>query len=794
MKLVQKLTRFLVTHRMAAGLAVIALTIAAAATASGIQFEFSPQAFYAGEDDLVEFSEAHKERFGYEDAILVLVLEATGDADVLEPAALEWQSKLADLVIEVDGVEDVEGVVTIELPKLSLLSSAEPERIRVLKPGPVDQDASDRVRRRVDKLRMLNRTMISEDRTLTSILVFCSPELRGLEGMKPVALEIRDLLESNPPPDGFDAHLTGLPALRVDIVHDIEADQLRLFPLSALLFLVALMLVFRRPSLVLLTLAAVGTGVVWSIAGMVLMGQSFNLMSSIMPTLLLIIGISNSVHIVGRFLEENAIGNGDSVETTWHTMQHMCVVCLLTTLTTAIGFGSLLTARSIVLKTFAWQAAIGMACLFCSIVVVFTVVLPFVGRRLRRNDDGTPQRSVELSTWLSRVTTSVGMIGTRHPAWAMVAVFCLIGGAFWVSRGVMADSSFLEMYDETHHQTRLVRLLESKMSGIVPIEISLEAEDETLLRSPDIYRRVFNLTQDVRAMDGVTLVRSYPDIFQEVYAQFKRSPELAESVPDDQQVLELRIRVSGKLARRESEAVRLDGFITEDRKHGRILIRMADTGTARTLDVVDQIEQQLASAFPEGSGITYRLSGDAYLNAVSMDRFIRDLFTSLFCAAIVIFGVISVLFRSPRIGLIAVLPNLVPLVFTFGYIGLQGYELNAGNVIVFAISLGIGIDDTIHFLARYREETRKGSDVQTALRRTLEGTGQAIVVTSLLVVSGLCVLMYSDFVPTRRFAELTAITMLAALGGVVLLLPPCLVLFWKDTPASGTPDSPENAL
>jgi len=161
-----------------------------------------------------------------------------------------------------------------------------------------------------------------------------------------------------------------------------------------------------------------------------------------------------------------------------------------------------------------------------------------------------------------------------------------------------------------------------------------------------------------------------------------------------------------------------------------------------------------------------------------MDSFVRDLFYSLVAASGVIFLLITVLFRSLRIGLISAVPNMLPLITTLGYMHWRGYELTAGNVIVFTISLGIAVDDTIHFLARYRDE-QKDNDTLHAIQATLSTSGRAIVLTSVLVVSGLSVLIFSDFVPTRRFAELTAVTMFSALPGDVILLPALLKLFAK---------------
>ena len=140
---------------------------------------------------------------------------------------------------------------------------------------------------------------------------------------------------------------------------------------------------------------------------------------------------------------------------------------------------------------------------------------------------------------------------------------------------------------------------------------------------------------------------------------------------------------------------------------------------------------------------------------------------------------IALLFRSARLGLISMIPNLTPLAITLGYVAWRGYPLSAQNVIVFAIGLGVAVDNTIHFLARFREEAKSGDPLPRAIQRAFQGSGRAIVLTSLLIILGLAVLHTSDFLPTRRFAELTSVTMAAALLGDLCLLPACLALFGR---------------
>jgi predicted RND superfamily exporter protein len=170
------------------------------------------------------------------------------------------------------------------------------------------------------------------------------------------------------------------------------------------------------------------------------------------------------------------------------------------------------------------------------------------------------------------------------------------------------------------------------------------------------------------------------------------------------------------------------------------------------------------------------------VNAQALTILVRDLFNALLSASLVIFALIAFEFRSFRVGVIAALPNLTPLAITLGYMGLMKYDMNVANVIAFTICLGLADDNTIYFLYRFRQEMERTGDKVQAVRQAFLGTGRAIVLTSMLLLFGMAVLFRSDFVPTRRFAELTTVTIIGNLLGVLLLLPACLVLFWRQTP------------
>ena len=777
------ISRWLVRHPAVVLAFVGVTTLLAAVKAVHVRFDFSPQAIHRAGDDTVAFAERFKQTFGYEDSVLMVILEAEGERDVLDAIALTWQMEAAEKLSALSGVVAVQSVATLKIPQFSLDTAGELPVVPVVDQVPIDRAAEGRLRRLVAQSRMLQGTLLSADRTVSAIVVAIAPERRDAEQTRAVVDAVERVIAETPAPDDYRVHVGGLPALRADIVKNLQADQQRLLPIAGLLFVAALGIVFRRLSGTLIPLLAVGVGLAWMMALMTVFGQTFNILSNILPVMLLIVGVSNSVHIICRYAEEARSADANRRLAMEQTMYHLANACFLTFFTTAAGFGSLITARSDLLRSFGWQAGMGIELLYVSVIAVTAGLLPFFRppRFL-----GTARFGLPL---LTRVVSATGHAMARHPYKALIGTAVVLAAACFTSRGVAVNSSMIETYDADHPTIRTLQIIESKLGGMLPIEVSLTVDDADRFLKPAVYRNVAEFERFALKQHGVLFARSYIDMHQEVYSRFRDVDSLYDVLPTDDEAGASRIGSSSSLIRRAAGAMHYSTFMAPDGKQARILLRVRNLGTKELIPVIDQLEQKLAALFPADSGVSFRLTGDALLNAHAMDGFIRDLFRSLMTATVTIFAVIAIIFRSLRIGLIAAIPNLAPMLLTLGYIGLRGYDLNAGNVIVFSISLGITVDNTIHFLSRFQEEYARESDIILAIRLTFDSTGRAIVLTTLLIIFGLTVLLFSTFLPTRRFAELTSVTMLAALVGIIFTLPVCVVLFWKRQPPTQSTDA-----
>ena len=448
----------------------------------------------------------------------------------------------------------------------------------------------------------------------------------------------------------------------VDIVRNLRRDQLRLIPLTAIAFAVVLMMLFGGVVGLVLPAVAAGMGLAWTFAALVLLQQPLNIITNILPALLLIVGVSNSVHLLNRYGEEASAGMGSLRAAARRTIRHMAVACLLATLTTAVGFMSLTFSASHVLRGLGWQAALGMFLCFLALIGAAVSLLPRLAPPFP-NRDPTSFR-------LSRCAVAIGRWSQRWAGSILVSSGLLIAACIWTAWDVPVDSYLIETYDESHPQIALIRLVEEKLGGFVPLEVELQTEQVGGLLRPETMAKVAAFSTWASARPEVVSVRTYVDLMQQIDArlpgtkrlQFGESSRFGDATRTRIQRID---KMLSSVDAASENPVALSS--TGDSALARIHVR--DEGTRRTLALIHELEQHLGRHFPESSGVRFRLGGDAYLGSRALDGFIRDMFKSLLGASIVIFVIVGLLYRSVRVGLISILPNVTPLFLDLGLHG-----------------------------------------------------------------------------------------------------------------------------
>jgi predicted RND superfamily exporter protein len=606
---------------------------------------------------------------------------------------------------------------------------------------------------------LIEGRLLSHDRTLTAIVVSLEPEFTRNDAIADMVDAVREHLAEVAPPEGVRITLSGLPYVRNDVVQKMRADQSIMLPLSLLVCLILLAVAFRWVPAMTLPIGAVLVSALVLVGGMGWVGEPFNIINNIVPLLIIIIGISNSIHLVNRYGEELRAGH-DGVAAAARSVRAMTVACFLTSFTTAVGFASLLVSQTDTLRRFGLTAAVGV---LISYVVTITF-LPAALSLVRAPKAGTgAAREGALEALIERVTRWI----VRHPWPVIVAGTIAFGATFAVGTHVQIDAALLDQFDETDPIYTTTRLVESKLSGVRPIEIYVRSDEAGRLHAPEVVNALDALGAWAAAQDGALSSMSAATFYHEI-AAFQRGPEARTEPFEDAGELE---RARALLHAGDTRP--LDAWVTEDGTRARVSVGVVDMGARATIGLADAIEAE-ARAQLEPLGLEVHLTGDAYVASKGLDAVISDLVGSLGLAVVVIFAFMMLLFRSLRFAVVSVPPNVLPLVTTAAFMVAVGVKLNAATAIIFSISIGMAVDGAIHVLARFREEQSRTPDVDAALIASARGTGKAILMTCVSLMLGFGVMFASSFVPVRLFGALIAVTIAGTLVSTAVVLPALL--------------------
>jgi predicted RND superfamily exporter protein len=710
-----------------------------------VPVDFTPQAIFIDRGPMIDRLREIEQSFGREDNDLLLILTGPGLDDAGEAIAALHEAIEAD--------EDVEQVTSLHNTPLIEQQDGQLLIRPALQDRPLSQ-ALDAVA--ADPI--LSRLMVSPDGETTVLRARIRGDITRVAQLEPVVSRLVQRARDVPLPDGVTLHTTGVPFVRAEVVSLMLTDLVRYVPLTGLLFGVTICLLFRRLLTGLGPLISVVGAIIWAMGVLLSTGMTLNILSVLIPVLILIIGVADGIHLVSRYREELPI-DGDPERAMGRTMRHMAVACFLTTFTTAAGFGSLIIADTRVIRDFGLQAGVAVMVTWVGVMLFLPTWMAFVPTRLV-GAPPTEHPGIERRIF----STIADLVAARPRAVILVALLATILAGINGS-GVRPSSHLLEMYRPGHPTFTSITLAEDALSGVVPIFIHIEAAEGDLL-DPEDLSRIATLQAALQAEEPgrwTTSIASYVGRIHSALTGEDALPDSREAIAQELLLAEM----SGELP--------LSEVVTEDYRQARIMALCVDAGGPEFVAMHARLQEQAEALFPDAR---VDVTGDGLIASIGIGGLISDLLSSVGMVFAVILVVMWLMLRSVRLALISAVPNLVPLVFTLAALGLMGADLQTSNIVSFTVAVGLAVDDTIHFLVRYRQESASGAP--DPIRRTFLGAGHAIVLTSLLLIAGFGVLASSDLTTTRHFGILSSATMLAAVLADLFLLPAMLHLLEKD--------------
>ncbi len=743
---------------------LLAITAYLGGHAINVPVRYSLDSLFLSKDQKLEDYERFVKDFGSDDNVLLVMYEAD---DVLGESSLRALAETGRRLERVPGVVNqanlVEVVHLLDQLRRGALFTGFSKEIRDL-PGLLRR-ASQLRQGLLDEGSCFEGTLLSSDARATLIYLQISAEARSDSKLRAALLAgARGIFADVAARYGGRFSLAGIPVIEAQYEVQVLNDQRIFLPAGVLLFVVLLALYFRRLLGVLLPMICIVAAISWTIGILTLTGGSLNIVTGSLPVLLMVIGVTDAIHVMATYYRR--LSDGDApILALRETFREMRVACFITSFTTAVGFLSLVLVNVEVLQRFGLYAALGLMLCYLLTMGGIWIGLVLTGRERQSG----PPAELPAPDPVDAPPGPVGLLPGFGLALGILA-FSFFG---WVIfKQLRPESRWFQDFDRSASIYRDAMRIQEKVTGVFALEIVLEGDSGEWLR-PERLQALAAASRDLERLVEVTSVHSLADLLAEANYWTVGKREIPRNARQIRAMIDtVKRRGGGRMLKR---------LYYQDKIH--LTVRMRDIGSRRFQPLARQIRSDLArhGIKPRGSHkVIY--TGKSVLAGRAMDEVVRNMVSSLGFALIFISLTMVVLFRSIKIGLLSMVPNVFPIVVTLGMMPLIGVDLNFSTMFVFSIALGIAVDDTIHVLARYQYEQQFGLD--GVIQRTLRSVGKVIVATTFFLMAGVSVLYLSDFRFLHNFALLMQVTLVAALVGDLVILPALLALVNLPCPDS----------
>ncbi|MEM9657995.1 MAG: efflux RND transporter permease subunit, partial [Planctomycetota bacterium] len=550
----------------------------------------------------------------------------------------------------------------------------------------------------------------------------------------------------------IDFQVTGNVPIRVSNAANTRGNEKKYQFIGYGLALAIAWILFRGVSSVVIVALGPSLGVFWTLGLLPYFGLDGNPFNAVVvPVLLCMVGFTDGVHMMVQIRRHRAAGVS-SVVATKQSMREVGLACWLTSVTTAIGFGSLALARHPIVREFGFSCVIGV--LMCFLAVVLAIPLACASRLGRNVHVGYGKNLIDHN--LQRISGIVDFVLRYSRGFAVAAALITLTLAL-ITLQLRPDERLTSALPSNSETAAALAHIDRAFGGMETARVDvywspsidndggqvgdLATQVEATLRSEPLIGNPLSIAALLRALPGEGDAASRMSLLELLPPELKRA------------------------------------FYRPEERRTIVTFRLQDIGIAQYGPVFERIETRLAEIEGNHPEFSLRLEGTAVGRWKFLYRIVVDLAASLGTASVIIFVVLTIVYRSLRIGLISTIPNLFPLAATGSVLYFSGQHLELVSVCAFTVCLGIAVDDTIHFLTRFQEEQARCEDREQAIRRAFVGVGTALIMTTAVLVIGFSVALTSDARDHRIFAQMGMLTISTALLGDMLFLPALLARF-----------------
>ena len=722
----EKLATLLIRRRFGFAWATFVVTLVGAWLAQGLSFQQSIEALYSPNDPQLQRFLSSKRTFGGDEFVLV----AYPDAQLMAPEGLARVRALADRLNQIPGVAGkstqnvADALAPPDLPfALRLMVRTQAERLTELFEG----------------------ILIGKDRETTAIVLRLTPESKASIPRADTFARIRAVAAAHKPR----AYVVGEPVQVHDMFRYVEQDGGHLFRVSLSVLALVIYVMFRSLRWVILPLLVVIVTIISTEALLVLTQMQLSMVSSMLTSLVTIIGVATVTHIAIHYRDARL--RLEPEEALRQTLIALSPAVFWTCATTAVGFGALVSSDITPVRSF------GIMMALASMVVLAAVatVLP-TGVLLGRagSDPSASPSEAKLTGILAKITWSI----ERHARWYLAGAVSMLALAAVGFTRLEVETDFSRNFRADSDIVKSLSFVETRLGGAGTWEVNFPAPAEL---TEDYLDQVRDLAERLRALteppdSGLTKVVAITDVL-----------DMIPTLPFVKNSLQSKLDQVSEL---QPEFV--DGLYNPSKGRMRLVLRARERQPSeQKLEMIKRVEAEARKTFSEADA-----TGTYVLLTYLIHSLLRDQLVSFALATAGIFTMMSIAFGGIQFGLISLVPNLFPIVIVVGALGWTGLPVNIGTAMIASVSMGLTTDSSVHYLRGYRVARLRGASAIEAVRETHSSVGLAILFATLALVIGFSVLTLSQFVPLIYFGGLVSLAMAGGLAGSLFLLPAILII------------------
>ena len=783
-----RITRIILRNRIAILIGIALLTVFMALQTRNIKYSYEEANLLPDDDPVTLNYKAFKEKFGEEATMIIM---GTSDSLIYTPEIFNNWKKLGDEIAALslddikkftenkkapqanlsEGDKLVSGVISV--PNLKILQrNKELKRFDLVPLEDSIPKTPEQVKSIMDRLYNLpffDQILYNKETKLITTSIIVNPKILNSETrvdlVKAIEYKVKQFEEEN----GIDVHVSGMPYIRTLNAKTIIKEVSNFVYLAMFITAFIFFLFFRSFSATLIASSVVTIAVIFSFGTIGLMGYDITILTGLIPPLIIVIGFPNVIFLLHKFHHEYSI-HGNKIKSISRIITKVGNATLLTNTTTALGFATFIFTDSRVMKEFGIVASLNIFGVFLLSLLLVPIIYSFRGDPKTKHLEHLNKKWTHgIIEWVKKV------IQTKRPIIYSISIFALVFSIIGIYQ-MKISGSIIDDMPKGAEFYQDIKYFERQYEGVMPLEIMIDTKRKNGVYKASTLKRMERLGEFLKEEPGLSHPFSIVNIIKYSKQAFYNNNPKYYQLPNSQErgfILEY-----AKNSDASSNSQKLN-YVDSTGRYARITLMMKDVGTDQMDMIQGDLQRQLSKIFPEDK-FNVVMTGGALVFLEGTHYLVYNLFISLSLAILLISLIMAWMFRSPKMILISLIPNLLPLIITAGLMGYFGVPIKPSTILVFSIAFGISVDDTIHFLAKYRQELAASNwNIKPSIINAITETGKSMFYTSIVLFFGFLTFTLSSFGGTQALGGLVSITLLIAMITNLVLLPALLLSLEK---------------